>query len=150
MFYHFSVKNIKKNYILRLGRNYNRKLMKNKFELEYSINSSPKIIYARLSTPGGLSEWFADDINIQGDIYTFIWDGAEQQAELVTKKENQHVKFKWIDEDDDSYFEFKIRKDELTGEVALIITDFAEDDEKDDVVDLWDTQIAELKHALGL
>jgi len=122
--------------------------MKNKFELEYSINSSPKILYTRLSTPGGLAEWFADDINIRGNIYTFIWEGTEQQAELVTKKENQLVKFKWVD--DDEYFEFRIRRDELTGEVALIITDFAEDDEKDDTVDLWDSQISELKHALGL
>ena len=60
------------------------------------------------------------------------------------------VRFKWVDDDEDSYFEFKIRKDELTGEVALVITDFAEDDEKEEAVDLWDTQIAELKHALGL
>lgn len=124
--------------------------MKNKFELEYSINSSPKILYTRLSTPGGLSEWFADDINIQGNIYTFIWDGAEQEAELTIKKENLLVRFKWVDDEDDAYFEFKIHKDELTGEVALIITDFAEDDEKDDIIDLWDTQIAELKRALGL
>jgi len=124
--------------------------MKNKFELEYSINSSPKILYTRLSTPGGLSEWFADDINIQGSTYTFIWDGAEQVAELITKKDNQLVRFKWLDNDDDSYFEFKIRKDELTGDVALVITDFIEDDEKDDAVDLWDRQIDELKHALGL
>lgn len=124
--------------------------MKNKFELEYSINSAPKILYARLSTPGGLAEWFADDINIRGNVYKFIWDGSEQEAELVTKKENQLVRFKWLDDDDDSYFEFHIRKDELTGEVALVITDFAEDDEKDESIDLWDTQIAELKHALGL
>lgn len=125
--------------------------MKNKFELEYSINSSPKILYARLSTPGGLSEWFADDINIRGNTYTFIWEGTEQSAELVTKKDNQLVRFKWEDNDDDeSYFEFRIRKDDLTGEVALVITDFAEDDEKEESVELWDTQITELKRALGL
>ena len=124
--------------------------MKNKYELEYSINSSPKILYARLSTPGGLSEWFADDINIHGSVYSFFWDGTEQQAELVTKKDGQLVRFKWIDDEDNTFFEFKISKDELTGDVALIITDFADDDEKDDAIDLWDTQIAELKHALGL
>jgi uncharacterized protein YndB with AHSA1/START domain len=124
--------------------------MKNKFELEYSINSSPKILYARLNSPAGLSEWFADDINIQGSIYTFIWDGTEQKAELITQKENQLVRFKWTENEDDSYFEFKIHKDELTGDVALVITDFAEDDEKEDIIDLWDTQIADLKHTLGL
>ena len=124
--------------------------MKNKFELEYSINSSPKILFARLSTPAGLSEWFADDINILGDIYTFIWEGAEQKAKLINKKDNQLIRFKWIEDEDSSFFEFKIHKDELTGDVALIITDFAEEDEKEDAIDLWDTQISELKHTIGL
>jgi|SRR6056297_2722183 len=124
--------------------------MKNKFELEYSLNSSPKILYPRLVTPAGLSEWFADDININGDIYTFIWNGSEQSAKLLTKKENQLVRYQWTEDDEDTYFEFKIRKDDLTGEVALVITDFAEDDEKNDAIDLWNSQIAELKHTLGL
>lgn len=125
--------------------------MKNKFELEYSLNSSPKILYPRLVTPAGLSEWFADDININGDIYTFIWDGSKQEAKLITKKENEMARYQWIDdEEEDIFFEFKIHKDDLTGEVALVITDFAEDDEKDDSMDLWDSQISELKHTLGL
>ena len=124
--------------------------MKNKFELEYSINSSSKILYTRLSTPSGLSEWFADDINIIGDIYKFIWEGAEQQATLVSKKDNHHIRFKWIEDEEDTYFEFKINKDELTGDVALIITDFVEDDEKEDTIDLWDAQISKLKHTIGL
>ena len=123
--------------------------MKNKFELEYAINSSPRILFPRLSTPAGLAEWFADDINIHGNIYTFIWDGAEQHAELV-KKDTQSIRFKWTDNEEEAYFEFKIHKDELTGDVALVITDFAEDDEKEDAIGLWDTQIAELKHAIGL
>ncbi|MFO7842986.1 MAG: START-like domain-containing protein [Bacteroidales bacterium] len=124
--------------------------MKNKFELEYSLNSSPKILYSRLVTPAGLSEWFADDININGDIYTFIWNGAKQTAKLLTKKENQLVRYQWTEDDEETFFEFRIRKDELTGEVALVITDFAEDDEKEDNIDLWDSQISELKHTLGL
>ncbi|MFO7829579.1 MAG: START-like domain-containing protein [Bacteroidales bacterium] len=124
--------------------------MKNKFELEYSLNSSPKILYSRLVTPAGLSEWFANDININGDVYTFIWDGAKQEAKLITKKDNQFVRYQWIEDEDETFFEFKIRKDELTGEVALVVTDFAEDDEKDDAIDLWNSQISELKHTLGL
>jgi len=128
--------------------------MKDKIELEYSINSSPKILYTRISTPSGLSEWFADDINIQGDTYTFFWEGNGEAAKLITKKENQLIRFQWINEDDEdndeSYFEFKIRKDELTSDIALIITDFVEPDEKDDAIDLWDTQISKLKHTIGL
>jgi len=121
-----------------------------KFQLEYTFNSSPKVLFNRLSTPAGLSEWFADDVNVrEGKIYVFIWDGAEQEAELVAKRDLKSAKYHWLDEDDDSYFEFKIEVDDLTGDVALIITDFAEEDEKEDSINLWDTQIAELRHVLG-
>jgi uncharacterized protein YndB with AHSA1/START domain len=125
--------------------------MKKKFELEYAINSSPKVLFNRLSTPGGLAEWFADDVNLRGGIYTFIWEKSEQQAEMVQRKDNKYIRFRWVDEEDqESYFEFRLNQDELTGDVSLMITDFAEDDETTDAVDLWDTQIAELKHVIGL
>ena len=125
--------------------------MKKKFELEYSINSSPRVLFNRLSTPGVLAEWFADDVNLQGVIYTFIWETSEQQAEVVQRKDNKYIRFRWVEEEDkESYFEFRMNQDELTGDVSLMITDFAEDDETTDAVDLWDTQIAELKHVIGL
>lgn len=122
---------------------------KEKYQLEYTINASPKVLFNRLSTPAGLSEWFADDVNINDKIFTFIWDGAEQEAELLAKRDQKHVRFRWTDEDDESFFEFKITVDDLTGDVALLITDFAEPDEKEDAISLWDTQINELKHVLG-
>ena len=125
--------------------------MKNKYELEYTFNSSPKVLFNRLATPGGLTEWFADDVNVRGDMFTFIWEGSEQVAEITGKKDGKYVRFHWVDEEDDkTYFEFKINIDELTGDVALIVIDFAEDDEKEDAIDLWNTRIAELKHILGL
>ena len=125
--------------------------MKKKFELEYTINSSPKVLYNRLSTPGGLAEWFADDVNLQGKVFTFIWEGTEQNAEVLLKKDNKFIRFHWVtDEDLKTFFEFRIAQDELTGDVSLLITDFAEEDEKNDSIDLWDTQIAELKHVIGL
>ena len=125
--------------------------MKKKFELEFTINSSHKVLYNRLSTPGGLSEWFSDDVNIKGKIYTFIWDGNEETAQLLMKKENLFIRFQWLDDKDtDAFFEFRITTDELTGDVALLIIDYADDDEKDDAIDLWNSQVAELKHVLGL
>jgi uncharacterized protein YndB with AHSA1/START domain len=124
--------------------------MKKKFELEYTINSSPRVLFNRLSTPGGLAEWFADDVNLQGVIYTFIWESSEQQAEVLQRKDNKYIRFRWLEEDQESYFEFRLNQDELTGDVSLMITDFAEDDETTDAVDLWDSQIAELKHVIGL
>ncbi len=125
--------------------------MKTKYELEYTFNTSPIILYSRLSTPEGLSEWFADNVNLRKDKYTFIWEGIGQDATIIQKKANKLIRFHWEDdEEDESYFEFRIHTDELTGDVALLITDFADEDEKDDAIDLWDSQIAELKHTIGL
>jgi len=122
-----------------------------KFQLEYPIHSSINILYKRLSTPSGLSEWFADDVHIRDNVYTFFWDGSEQQAKLLKTKENQFVRFHWLDSDkDESYFEFNIQVDDLTNDVSLMIIDFAEDeDEKEENSLLWDTQVESLKHALG-
>ena len=122
-----------------------------KYQLEYPINSSINILYKRLFTPSGLSEWFADDVHIRNNVYTFFWDGSEQEAKLIKKKENLFVRFHWLDnEDDEDYFEFLIQVDDLTNDVSLIVTDFAEDeDEKEENTLLWDTQVENLKHALG-
>jgi uncharacterized protein YndB with AHSA1/START domain len=119
-----------------------------RIQLEYVINCSPKVLFNRLSTASGLAEWFAEDVRVRGKKFTFIWEGTEQTAEMTLQKENRLVRFSWIEEPD-RYFEFRITQDELTGDVSLIIIDFAEEDEKDEIVELWNTQIADLKHVLG-
>ncbi|RUT77913.1 START-like domain-containing protein [Ancylomarina longa] len=122
-----------------------------KFELEYVLQASQKVIFDRLSTASGLSEWFADDVNQKGKNFTFFWDGSEQEAQLLTKKDNRLVRFKWTEsEDEEAYFEFRLEIDALTNDLSLIITDFAEEDEIDESIELWDSQIAELKHVLGI
>jgi len=120
-----------------------------KIQFEFLINCSPKVLYNRLSTASGLTEWFADDVRVKGKKYTFIWDKTEQTAEMTLQKENRLVRFSWIDDDDDSYFEFRITQDELTGDVSLLITDFTEEGEEDETKDLWETQVADLKHLVG-
>ncbi len=125
--------------------------MRLKFELEYTLNCSPKVLFPRLSTPEGLNEWFADDVNADGDLFTFIWNNSESKARLAALKDNKMVRFEWltIENEDENYFEFRINIDELTGDMALIIFDFAEPEEKEDSVFLWDSQIADLKRLLG-
>ena len=122
------------------------------YTLEFPIRSSIKVLYKRLSTPSGLSEWFANDVNIKNGVYTFFWDGSEQSAKLVTKKENKFVKYKWVDSDEaDDYFEFKIVVDDMTSDVSLLITDFADDEEDfEEAKLLWETQVDNLRGALGL
>ena len=121
-----------------------------KYELEFPFNTSSNLIYKRISTPSGLSEWFADDVFIKQDKFTFVWDGYEQVAFLVESKKNERVMFRWDEDEDDTYFEFLIRESSLSGENALIITDFAEADEKEDAMLLWEKQVSKLKSNLGL
>ena len=128
---------------------------KDKYQLEFITNTSPKILYNFLVTPSGLSEWFCDDVNIRNDVYTFFWDGEESRAKVITKRKDEYIKFQWIDddgeaEDEGTYFDFKIQVDSMTNEVALLITDFADSDEVDSAQKLWESQISELKHILGL
>ena len=123
---------------------------KNIFQIEFPIRSSLRILFNQISTPSGLSEWFADNVNLKGNSYTFFWDGDEQEAELLSKKNNQSIKFRWIDEPKDTFFELKIIIDDITQDISLIITDFAEDEEDEEEAKLlWNKQIEKLRHSIG-
>ena len=123
---------------------------KDKFEIEFPIQASPQLLYNYISTPSGLSEWFADNVNSRGELFTFIWDDSEEQAKLITKKSSERIKFKWLDsEDDSSFFELRIQVDSITKDVSIIVTDFSDDDEVEESKMLWENQISSLKQVLG-
>ena len=125
---------------------------KEKFQIEFPINSSKGVLFNIFSTPSGLSEWFCDDVNIKKDVHIFIWDGSEESARLISKKRDEFAKFRWLEDEDEginSYFEFRIKIDDLTGDTALVVTDFAEEDEIDDAKELWAAQVDRLKQVLG-
>jgi len=104
-----------------------------------------------LTTPTGLSGWFADDVTVKDNLYTFVWNKSPIEAELLSISPNNKVRFRWLEnENPDSYFEFKLHTDEITGAVILEITDFADSEEKEESITLWDSQIKELKRALGI
>lgn len=121
-----------------------------KFEMEFPIHASPQLLYQYISTPSGLSEWFAQNVNSRGELFKFIWDGTEEQAKLLSKKSGERIKFRWVDDEDTSYyFEIKIQVDEITKDVSLIVTDFTDEDELDEAKMLWENQISDLKQVLG-
>ena len=120
-----------------------------KFEIEFVIQSSPQLLYTYLSTPSGLSEWFADNVNSRGEKFYFIWDESEEEAKLLKRKSEEFVKFRWTEEEDDYFFEMRIIVDEITSDVSLFITDFAEEDEVDEAKMLWTNQVSSLKQVLG-
>ena len=123
---------------------------KKKYELEFPIQASPSLLFQYISTPSGMSEWFADNINSRGEIFTFIWGESEEEAKLLTKKSGERIKMRWLDDEDTSYyFEMRIQVDEITKDVSLMITDFAEEDEIEESKMLWENMISDLKQVLG-
>ena len=127
-------------------------MKKEKFHIEYIFDKvSRRSLWNHLTTPPGLSAWFADDVTINDNTYVFKWNRDEQEAEVLSVKPEISIRYRWTDEDEDNvYFEFLIHTVELTGATALEITDFAEPDEKKDSINLWDSQVYELKRTLGI
>lgn len=128
--------------------------MKQKIQIEYPMkNISLNVLWAYIGSANGLSDWFADEVLVKDNkFYTFRWDGSEQEAELLNSRTGHYARFRWLDDDDDekTYFEFKISINELTAEVVLIITDFAESDEENEVISLWNKQVNSLRRMAGI
>ncbi len=123
-----------------------------RYEIEFPINSSPQLLYQYISTPSGLSDWFANNVNSRGEFFTFIWDDSEEKARLSSKKTGEKVRFKWVDannQDTDYFFELNILVDEITKDVSLMVIDFAYKEELSEAKLLWENQISDLKHIIG-
>lgn len=136
-----------------MGENENQQLMmdgKKKIVVEILLNTSPELLYSRLSTYTGLAEWFADNVSNDGNIFTFTWKNTSQEAEVLLKKEPKLIRYKWLDDDcEECYFEFEIDVDDLTKATALTITDFVDEGDEESSIKLWHTQLDKLKHVLG-
>ncbi|NUM31149.1 MAG: SRPBCC domain-containing protein [Bacteroidetes bacterium] len=122
-----------------------------KIELEFPMHCSVNALYNYISSPSGLTEWFADDVTVHGSKYTFKWDDGEQRdAELVKNINKKHVKFKWLDNDySNEFLEFIIHKDEITDDLALIVYDYADEEDFEEMVMIWENQVHNLKNQIG-
>ncbi|MCB9310989.1 MAG: activator of HSP90 ATPase 1 family protein [Lewinellaceae bacterium] len=120
-----------------------------KIDLEYIFKASPAIIYNFVTTPACLVRWYCDEVDITNDVFKFYWPGSSETAYMVDDIEEERVKFKWKNAPDDEYLEFRMYKSDITNETILEITDFCDDDEVDEVKDLWNTYMAELKKECG-
>src|SRR5690554_1918675 len=123
-----------------------------KYELEFPIQVSPSLLYQYISTPSGLSEWYADNVNSRGEFFSFIWSESEEKAKLLSKKSPERIKFRWMEDEEegeDYFFELRIQVDEITKDVSLIVTDYAENDEVEEGKMLWENMVSNLKQVLG-
>ncbi len=117
-----------------------------KFQIEYGLKTTPKLLYTAISTPEGLSRWFADMVLIEDDVFQFKWEGSEQKARLVKFKENEYVQFQWLEDPPrEECFEMHITNEPVSSELALVIIDYAEDSDLDFSQRLWDAQVKKLQ-----
>jgi len=121
-----------------------------KLVMEFLVRSSPNILFNYISSPSGLLEWFADDVNVKGKIYKFIWDDVENPAELIRKVNGKVVRFRFLENPEDEYLELEISKDELTGDIALVVTDWCDEEETEEMQRVWESQVQELRNTLGV
>ena len=121
-------------------------------KIEYLLRGSAVILYQFFTSPSDLIRWFCDGVDISRDkLYTFTWDGYEEQAQLTEDIEHELVRFEWKDEDRKGEFlEVKFSKNPMTGETILEITDFCDADEVEDQKALWESQVGQLKKASGI
>jgi uncharacterized protein YndB with AHSA1/START domain len=133
-------------------------MSKNKFNTEFEINASRKMLFPYLNTASGLAQWFAEDVNVNEDkVYNFIWDGEDHKAKMVSHRTNSYVKFAFLDEDqvdveeedDNAFFEIKLDQNELTQSVFIRITDYTENDDFDELEDMWANLVEALKETVG-
>lgn len=129
-------------------------MSREKFHIEFLMgNATQSSLWRMISQIDGLSEWFADEVEMDDSesVYTFKWGKSSNQAVIINNKPQSIIRYRWMDEDDESiYFEFRLRKLDLSGDMTLEVTDFAEPDEKKDSITLWEAQIDEMKRRLGV
>lgn len=125
-------------------------MSKNKYTLEFDMKGTPAtLLWVYLSTPNGLKQWFADEVEQNGKMFTFYWEKYPSDAMQVSLRSGERIKFRWVDDDEKCYFEFKISNSEFTGATLLIVTDFAESGELAESQALWTKQVKNLKRMLG-
>lgn len=124
-------------------------MARKKFTCEFMVRSSPAILFNFLTASSSLAQWFCDTCDVNGDVYTFGWDGYEENAILEDSEEDHYVRYSWEDGADGETFEFEIYKSEISNDTVLTITDFAEEDEIEDQKLLWESQIESLSKRIG-
>lgn len=125
---------------------------KKNFEIEFILKTAPKVLENALFTPSGLADWFCDDVNVKDGIYSFSWNGAVEEARLISNKSGQYIKWQWLEDEEDgldTFFGFRFHVDPITNAVILTVCASAEEDEKQEVKSMWEQHISDLKRYIG-
>ena len=131
-------------------------MSKHKFICEYEIHAAIRMLYPYLSTPKGLEEWFAEKVAVSNQkIYNIYWDNQNHPAKIISQRPNKSIRYQFFNEDgseditDLAFLEFKLEHNEFTQTSFIKIIDYSDMDNEDDLYDLWDGLIANLKEKVG-
>ncbi len=128
---------------------------KSLFTKDFEVHASLKMLYPYIQTASGLSEWFADDVNISPEkVFTFVWDHEEHRATMTAHRANHFVRFEYLpetkeDEKDPSYFELRLELNELTQTTFLKVIDYSDFDDLNELDDLWEGLVENLRNVVG-
>ena len=133
---------------------------KQRIDIEYPLTTkSHNIVWEQISSAHGLERWMADRVDEHDGEFIFTWgepwtEQDVRKAQLIEYVKFDHIRLKWEDDleegDEDSFWEMRIGKSELTNHLTLLITDFAEDDDADGLRILWESNLDRLHRASGL
>ena len=132
-------------------------MKKERIDIEYPLSSQQsEIAWKLISTDHGLGRWIADNVVEEDGIISFTWgqpwtDHHTLSANVVERQRNSHIRLRWVEEEDpEAFWEMRLKKSELTGDLCLCVIDYAPQDEIEDLRSLWDGNMERLHMSSGL
>ena len=125
------------------------------FTADFEVHASVKMLYPYIQSAGGLSEWFADNVKISPEkVFTFVWENETRLAKMAGSRLNHFCKFEFLPESDDdrsdpSWFELRLETNELTQTTFIKVFDYSDFEDMDELQDLWEGMIENLKKVVG-
>jgi uncharacterized protein YndB with AHSA1/START domain len=128
---------------------------KRRFEREYSINASLKILFPYIASASGLSQWFCDDVRLDPDHrLNMVWDKQSHFAEIVAQRPGRSIRYVFLDEQkrpllDANYLDFTLEASRITDEVFLRVTDYSDHTDTQEQQELWEGLVGKLRDQVG-
>jgi uncharacterized protein YndB with AHSA1/START domain len=128
---------------------------KRRFEMEYSINASPKILFPYIASASGLSQWFCDDVRLDPDHrLNMVWDKQSHFAEIAAQRPGRSIRYVFLDEQkrplqDANYLDFTLESSRITDEVFLRVTDYSDHPDTQEQQELWEGLVGKLRDQVG-
>ena len=128
---------------------------KRRFEREYAINASPKILFPYLASASGLAQWFCDDVRLDPDHrLNMVWDKQSHFAEVAAQRPGRSIRYVFLDaqkkpQNDANYLDFSLEASRITNEVFLCVTDYSDHADEQEQLELWEGLVGRLREQVG-